>query len=153
MSVGARDRLASLCVGVGAALGATLLLASPAGSSADTVVLGKKGLLPYGRGWGQAHPRLIFNGGVPNGKAWNLRWTGWGSPVAHAHGLTWIYRPGGGYFGKPAEIELRAFRIGRCSPAGPWAYTRLGAREAVRPGGPLSRWFPWGGWTSICVGR
>ena len=131
---------------------AALVLASSAlGSSSSVVVLGKRHVPANGQGWGTAHPRLIYNGGDPNGRAWQLQWTGWGSPVARAHGLTWIFRPHGGYFAKPGAIELRASVIGRCTSNGPRAYTRLEAREAVRPGGPLSRWFVWGGWKSTCT--
>ena len=130
-----------------------VLLPGAAGASAANhgePVLGKKNLLRYGIGWGTAHPRLIFNGGDPSGRAWNLRWSGWGSGVALARGLTWINSPQGGYFNQPGAIELRAYRPGRCSPNGLPAYTRLQVRSALRPGGPLSRWFAWGGWQSIC---
>ena len=116
------------------------------------VVLGKSHLLRGGVGWGTALPDVIFNGGDPNGRAWNLRWSHWGAATASARGLTWIFRPNGGYFAKPAVIELRAGAIGRCSKGGPLAYTHLEAREAVRPGGPLGKWFDWGGWPSICRG-
>jgi len=131
---------------------ALLVASSALGSSSASVVLGREHLLQGGQGWGTAHPSLIFNGGDPSGRAWDLRWSGWGSPVAEAHGLTWIFRPDGGYFGKPGAIELRASVIGRCTPSGPRAYTRLEARVAARPGGPLGKWFVWGGWKSTCVG-
>jgi hypothetical protein len=114
------------------------------------IVLGKKHLLRYGTGWGTAHPHVIFNGGVPNGKAWDLRWRGWGTASARARGLTWLYKPKGGYYGTPGAIELRAYRIGRCTSRGPLAYTRLQVREAIKPGGPLGRWQPWGDWHDIC---
>jgi hypothetical protein len=116
------------------------------------VVLGKHHLLRYGFGWGTQHPRSIFNGGDPGGKAWRLTWRNWGAASAYARGRAWIPRPGGNYYGKPGVIELRASHIGRCTRHGPGAYTFLQAREAVRPGGPLSRWFAWGGWASICKG-
>ena len=135
-------------------LAVTLLsTAAPAGAiGGATIVLGKMHLLPHGTGWGTADPSAIFNGGDPSGQAWNLRWSGWGSAVAQAHGLTSIFRPQGGYYAKPGAIELRASEIGHCSPDGPPAYTHLEARVAVRPGGPLSRWFVWGGWRSTCIG-
>jgi hypothetical protein len=136
-------------VGVGVFL--MLVVAGSALGSSSQIVLGKANLLPNGRGWGTAHPRLIDNGGDPNGKAWDLQWTGWGSPVAQAHGLTWIFRPNGGYFGEPGAIQLRASKIGRCTSNGPRAYTQLEAREALRPGGRLSKWFVWGGWKSTCA--
>jgi hypothetical protein len=127
-----------------------LALAAWDPSGASPVVLGKKGLLLHGVGWGTAQPRVIFNGGDPNGRAWGLRWTGWGGRDAHARGRTWLFMPDGGYYSKSGVIELRASRIGRCTPHGPRAYTRLQAREAVRPGGPLGHWFVWGGWKSLC---
>ena len=114
------------------------------------VVLGKHHLLRGGVGWGTAHPARIFNGGDPSGTAWNLRWRHWGGPQADAAGLTWIFRPQGGYYAKPAAIELQAYRLGHCAVGGPLAYTRLRARVASRPGGPLGRWFAWGGWKTIC---
>lgn len=123
------------------------------GSAADhgPVALGVTGLFPRGSvGWGTAHPRYIFNGGDPNGTAWKLRWTGWGTPVARAEGLTWIFKPTGGYFRKPGNIELRASRIGRCTAKGPRSYTRLLARESLRPGGPFSHWFAWNGLATLC---
>jgi hypothetical protein len=134
-----------------AALLAGLLAVGAAQAAPGRVVLGKKNLLPYSQGWGTARPSVVFNGGVPSGKAWNLVWDGWGSRAATARGLTWIYRPGGGYYAKPAAIELRASRIGRCTADGPRAYTHLEARVAGRPGGPLGHWFVWGGWRSTCT--
>ena len=140
------------------AIAVTVVLATPPATHATLtadkpqVVLGKKHLLRYGVGWGTARPPVIFNGGVPNGKAWKLRWTGWRTTAALAHGLTWIYRPQGGYYARPGAIELRAYRIGRCTARGPLAYTRLQVREAAKPGGPLGRWEPWGGWHDICHG-
>jgi hypothetical protein len=114
------------------------------------VVLGSRTLYRYGSGWGMPHPRLIFNGGVPSGKAWSIRWRHWGSGVAVGRGLTWIYRPNGGYFGKPAPIELRAYGIGRCSDSGGRAYLHLDARVPSRPGEPLGHSFSWAGLRTLC---
>jgi hypothetical protein len=134
-----------------AVVGCIVLLAFVASSNAGTVVvLGKKRLLADGVGWGTPHPRVIFNGGDPSGKAFDLHWSDWGSTAAHATGLTWVNRPKGGYYAKPAEIQLQAYRLGKCASSGPTAYTRLRAREATKPGGALSQWFAWGGWTTIC---
>jgi hypothetical protein len=118
----------------------------------NNVVLGKKNLLRDGWGWGTTHPHSIFNGGDPGGEACHLTWRNWSGASAYARGLAWIFRPGGNYYGKPGVIELRASRIGRCTRRGPHAYTFLQVREPVRPGGPLGRWFAWGGWKSICKG-
>jgi len=114
------------------------------------VVLGKKHVVQYGIGWGTAHPRVIFNGGDPSGGARHLKWRSWGAPIAYARGIATIQHPGGNFYPKPGVIELRASHIGRCTPHGPRAYTHLDAREAVRPGGPLSGWGAWSSWKSIC---
>ena len=129
---------------------ALAIVGTPAGAK-TTVVLGKKHLLMEGIGWGTAHPRSIFNGGDPSGRAWHLTWRNWGAATAYARGLAPIPRPDGNYYG-PGVIEFRASRIGRCTRKGPRAYTFLQAREAVRPGGRLTHWFAWGGWKSICEG-
>ena len=114
------------------------------------VVLGKAHLFPRGTGWGTARPRVIFNGGLRTGRAWSLRWTDWGAATSHARGLTWLYRPDGGYYRTPGVVVLRASRPGRCAANGPRAYRYLEARTAVRPGGRLGPWFAWGGWGHIC---
>jgi hypothetical protein len=114
------------------------------------IVLGSEQFAPDGIGWGTAHPRVIYNGGVPNGKVWKLSWSRWGRRVTAGRGLTWIYRPHGGYFGQPGAIELRAYGIGQCSAGGRRAYRHLRAREAVRPGGPFGRWFTWAGQRTLC---
>ena len=120
-----------------------------AGSPAP--VLGKwKVTGTYAVGWGAAHPSLIYNGGDPSGKAWNLHWADWGAAATTAYGLTWGFRPNGGYFTKPVAIEMRAYRLGQCTPGGPPAYTRLSVRVATRPGGPLGHWYAWGGWHTTC---
>jgi hypothetical protein len=129
-----------------------LAVAVPAASGGGQVVLGRSNIVPAGVGWGTAHPRLLFNGGDPNGRAFRLRWRDWGKRVARAKGLTWIFTHHGGYYSKPGAIELRAYHIGHCTRGGPRAYTQLEAREAVRPGGRLGHWFHWGGWKSICKG-
>jgi hypothetical protein len=128
-----------------------ILEIAAAGAATREPVLGKPHLTGrYGTGWGTAHPETIFNGGVPSGEAWNLRWSNWGARSTTARGLTWLYRPQGGYYDKPRVIELRAYRLGRCATGGRPAYTRLAARVAIRPVGALGRWFAWGGWRTIC---
>jgi hypothetical protein len=139
-----------LRAGVAVTVLAFALSASNAQGEGREPVLGNANLAPSATGWGTAHPALIFNGGVPSGRAWNLRWSSWGNGAATARGLTWLYRPNGGYYGKPGLIELRAYRLGQCVAGGPPAYTRLVARSATRPGGPLGRWHAWGGWHSTC---
>ena len=140
-------RLRALTVGI---VFAVALPASNAEGEGTEPVLGKGNLAPYAIGWRTAHPAVLSNGGVPSGRAWNLRWSNWGGGSATARGLTWLYRPSGGYYSKPGAIELRAYRLGQCVAGGPPAYTRLVVRVAIRPGGPLGRWYAWGGWRSTC---
>lgn len=128
---------------VGSAVGAP--------ASAPRVVLGAKAFAPMGRGFGNAHPRAIFNGGDPSGLVQNITWHRWGSAVTVGWGKTSIFKPHGGYYPQLVRAELRASKLGRCRPNGPRAYTRLEAREPSRPGGPLGKWFLWSGRRSICV--
>jgi hypothetical protein len=105
----------------------------------------------FGRGWGKAKPRTIFNGGAPSGLVVGIRWTGWGEAVARGRGRIAIYKPGGGYFPKRVRIQLRASGRGTCpGTAGQLAYTELEARVPSRPGGGLGDWFSWSGTDDIC---
>ena len=124
------------------AVAACLCLVSPAAAAA-TPVLGKKGLMPYGKGWGTAHPRTIFNGGAPSGSVSNIRWRHWGAATATGSGRAPQYRPSGGYYAKRVRVQLRATRLGRCPGGHRRAYTRLIVREQTRPGGPFGDWFAW----------
>lgn len=120
-------------------------------SAAARVELGEAGQYgSFGEGWGEVAPSRIYNGGVPSGLATNIRWRNWGAPVATGAGLTSIYRPEGGYYPGRHRIELRALRRSSCDGV-IRAYTRLLARVPSRPGGPLGRWFLWGGDRSICT--
>jgi hypothetical protein len=119
------------------------LVAARGGSG--EIVLGAKHFVPFGIGWGTARPHVIFNGGDPSGRVWNIRWSNWGGAVAVGRGLNWIFRPQGGYYAEPTVIELRAYGVGQCSISGPAAYLHLVAREPSRPGGSLGPWFSWGG--------
>ena len=121
-----------------------------ANAGSREVVLGKRNLTgKYAIGWGTAHPRIIFNGGDPSGKAWNLRWSNWGDGSPTGRGLTWVARPNGGYYDQPGAIEMRAYRLGQCVAGGNPAYTRLAVRVA-RPGGAFGHWYAWGGWRTLC---
>jgi hypothetical protein len=59
-----------------------------------------------------------------------------------------ISATGGGYYRKPAQIELRATGLGRCGRQA--AYTKLEARLPKHPGGKLGKWFSWAGVKTIC---
>jgi hypothetical protein len=123
-------------------LAACLGTVSAAGA-ASPPVLGKKGLMPYGTGWGSAHPREIFNGGAPSGGVRHIHWRHWGAATATGSGRAPTYRPGGGYYAKLVRVQLRATRLGRCPGGHRRAYTRLIVREQTRPGGSFGDWFAW----------
>jgi hypothetical protein len=123
--------------------------------AAGTVVLGSKRYAPRGEGFGTVAPTRVYNGGVPSGDVTGIVWKDWGAPVATGNGLTWIYKPDGGYYPEQGAIELRAQSIGRCrnkkgKPSKQLAYRRLFARLAKYPGGPLGEWFRWSGSRTIC---
>jgi hypothetical protein len=125
-------------------------------TSATVIVLGSKhayGGPGFGGnwlpGWGTPHPRLIYNGGDPTGRAWHIHWRHWGDPVAHGLGLNWGMRPNGGWIRKPVQLELRAVSIKTCGHSR--AYTRLWVRAAIRPHGRFSGWVLWGGRHNLCL--
>lgn len=59
-----------------------------------------------------------------------------------------IFKLSGGYYRKPARIELRATGLGKCGRQA--AYTKLEARLPKHPGGKLGKWFSWSGAKTIC---
>jgi hypothetical protein len=117
--------------------------ADPARPSGPPPVLGKKGMVLNGKGWGTARPRVIFNGGSPGGLAERIRWRDWGVPIASGTGRIAAYRPEGGYYPEQVKVELRATRLGTCPGSRRRAYTRLLARSQTRPHGPMGDWHPW----------
>jgi hypothetical protein len=115
-----------------------------------TVVLGSKtSFLPNGKGWGTPHPVALDNGGDPSGKAWSLRWTGWGRNMTSATGFTY-YIPVAASGYRKGRLEFRATRLGRCSASGPRAYTRLQVRVAPLHGGMFGAWSLWNGRPNLC---
>jgi hypothetical protein len=134
-----------------ALLGVPVHSAIASTASPRAPVLGAKNFVPSGSGWGQAHPRMIHNGGAPSGMVRHIRWSHWGANRAIGRGKIPLYRPGGGYYRKMGRIVLRAQRLGHCRGQGRRAYTRLYVRSARRPGGPVSkRWHPWSSGGDIC---
>ena len=115
-------------------------------------VLGSARFWPghYDKGFGQAHPKTIFNGGDPSGLVTHIRWQHWGAKRAIGWGKTSIFKPHGGYYPQPVRAELRVSRLGRCTKHGPSAYRHLEAREPAKPGGKLGKWFSWSGAKTIC---
>ena len=98
----------------------------------------------FAAGWGEVAPAVISNGGAAaSGTISSIHWTSWGGPVATGRGLNPTYTPHGGYYRKPVVIELHASNVRRCTPGGRLVYTRFTAREQVRPGGPMGKWFAW----------
>ncbi len=106
----------------------------------------------YAVGWGQAAPPTLSNGGASaNGTISDITWSSWGGAVAQGQGLNPIYKPGGGYYPKPAVIRLRVSSIRRCTPRSPLSYTTLMTREQTVPGGRLGPWPTVG--ANLCKGE
>lgn len=126
---------------------AAVVVAS-AGAATNPVLGAKAFAAPDGEGFGTAEPSTIFNGGDPSGQVTKIHWTGWGNPTAIGYGLNPIFKPHGGYYRKPAQIELRATDLGMCGSQS--AYTKLEARVPKHPGGKLGKWFSWAGAKTIC---
>ena len=120
-------------------------------SASRHVVLGNKRFAPRGAGFGKARPKRIYNGGVPSGEVRHIHWKSWAGRSARGRGLTWIYKPNGGYYSKPGRIKLHAFGVGRCTKHGPLAYRHLRVRVVKRPGGHYGRWLNWSGTRNICT--
>jgi hypothetical protein len=127
---------------------AALIVVESPGAAPSPVLGAKAFAAPYGEGFGTAEPATIFNGGDPSGEVSKIRWSGWGNPTALGFGLNPIFKPGGGYYRKPARIELRATGLGKCGARR--AYTKLEARVPKHPGGKLGKWFDWAGAKTIC---
>jgi hypothetical protein len=115
-------------------------------------VLGSKHFWPgdNDRGFGRTHPRRIDNGGDLSGLIHHIAWTHWGAKRAHAHGKTYIFKPGGGYYRRAVRAELRAGNLGHCTAHSHLAYRHLEVREPRRPRGALGPWFAWSGRDSLC---
>ena len=126
------------------ALGGLFVLTAPLASAAPRTVLGQKNLFPGGIGWGTARPKMIFNGGDPSGMVSKIRWSNWGSKTAFGRGQGAAFKPGGGYYAKPIQVQLKASKIGHTKNGR--AYKHLTARFQKRPGGP---WTKWSGWLSL----
>ncbi|HEY2052953.1 MAG TPA: hypothetical protein VGH14_03355 [Solirubrobacterales bacterium] len=124
------------------------IAAASAGAAANPVLGARSFAAPYGKGFGTAEPSEIFNGGDPSGSISDIKWSGWGNPSAIGYGLNPIFKPHGGYYRKPARIELRATNLGKCGKRA--AYTKLEVRVPKKPGGKLGKWFSWSGAKTIC---
>ncbi len=110
-------------------------------SHARIVLLGSKARGGYAVGWGEAAPPTISLGGASaSGTISAVHWNSWGGSVASGRGLNPIFAPQGGYYRRPAIVELRASRPRRCGPNGSFVYTRLISREQSKRGGPIGKW-------------
>jgi hypothetical protein len=114
------------------------------------VALGAKSFAPGGDGFGTVQPSDIFNGGDPSGHISQIHWTGWGSNTAFGTGMSSIFKPSGGYYPQPVQIQLRADQLAGCAPGAPPVYRHLSVREPSVPGGPLGPWMGWSGPGNIC---
>src|SRR6185312_6638391 len=104
----ARRRALSATLLVLIAVALSAIAVDSAGAAVNPVLGAKAFAAPYGNGFGSAEPKEIFNGGDPSGSVRNIHWSGWGNPTAIGYGLNPIFKPHGGYYRKPARIELRA---------------------------------------------
>jgi hypothetical protein len=130
-------------------VGLLLALAASASAAANPTLGAKAFAAPYGKGFGTAEPKEIFNGGDPSGSVREIEWSGWGNPSAIGYGLNPIFKPHGGYYRKPARVELRATGLGKCGKRA--AYTKLEIRVPKKPGGKLGGWMSWAGAKTICT--
>jgi len=129
--------------------GGGLLACDAAGGATDVVIGSAEFAKPDGEGWGTSMPPKLYNGGDPSGLVNEIRWTTWGGSTAIGYGLNSIFKPGGGYYSRPVIVELRAQKLGKCTPSGPRAYTQLYVRGPARPEGPIGGWHSWSA-TSLC---
>lgn len=131
------------------ALTLALAAAAIAGTGTSVVLGSRTSFQPGGKGWGTAQPFAVDDGGDPSGKAWGLRWVGWGRGTASAAGFTYL-APTSSRGWRKGRLQLRASRIERCAAAGPRAYTRLQVRVAELHGGAFSAWRLWNGRPNLC---
>ena len=131
-----------------AALAASALLASRTVGASITTLGSASFAAPHGEGWGTAHPAKIYNGGDPSGLVKEIQWTSWGGRTATGYGLGWIFKPGGGYYGRPVLVELRAQGLGHCGSQP--AYTQLAVRAPEKPEASLGAWQLWSDAKTLC---
>jgi hypothetical protein len=124
-------------------------VASASAGAGSSIALGSNAFAkPDGEGWGAARPARIYNGGDPSGRVTEIQWTSWGGGVAIGYGLGSIFKPGGGYYGRPVLVELRAQRLGRCGSQR--AYTQLAIRSPPKPEASVGSWHLWSDAKSLC---
>ena len=141
---------AIVLVAAGALVETTASAAPENNRGKNSVVLGSKKYAPYGKGFGKAKPRVVFNGGAASGLVKRIAWRNWGARRSIGRGRGYQYRPGGGYYSRTVGVRFRAYDIGHCRGSGKRAYTRLQARFQRKPGGKFGDWFDWSGSGTIC---
>jgi len=124
-------------------------MATSAVQAATQPVLGSPEYLPGGTGFGEATPRVIFNGGSPGGLLNRISWTGWGKPTAVGTGYVAVNRPQGNYY-PLVRASLMVSVLGTCPGRSERAYKVLKLRVPQWPGGPLGSWLKWSGTRTIC---
>lgn len=128
---------------------------SPCVASPEPIFLGTRSgfdLGPYATGWGEVAPPSLSNGGASaSGTISSISWSSWGGPVATGQGLNPIFRPQGGYYSKPAVIQIQLSNVMRCTQGAVLSYTTLRTREQSVPGGPLGPWYTAD--TNLCQGE
>ena len=128
-----------------------VILTLGAGEESQVTLGSSKFFAPLSRGFGTVRPKEIFNGGDPSGLVTNINWVSWGGAQATGHGLSAIFKPGGGYYGTPVRIDLIARDEGTCPGVSHPADRQLFAREPSRPRGKPGKWFLWAGANDLCA--
>jgi len=80
-----------------------------------------------------------------------IQWRNWGQSSVIGDGLTSLPSVKTKTY-VLMRAQLRASRIGHCSPGGARAYTLLQVRTAPRHGGNFSGWELWNLRTNLCHG-
>src|ERR1035437_9857988 len=149
----ARLALVAVVFAAGVSVAAASLAAS--GSTASTVVLGSAAFAGQGgEGWGTSRATRVFNGGGtradPIGLVKQIEWASGGGSTAIGYGLTFIFKPHGGYYSEPVLVVLRASGLGKCTAKGPRAHAHPSVHNPERPEGSLRPWSSWSGTKSLC---
>lgn len=86
----------------------------PAAEANDTPILAGPWSLGQ-KGYGQAKPKTIFNGGDPSGLVNRIRWSSWGGPHAVGFGIgLWVGPHTITLHGKRQPAKIVLFKLGTC---------------------------------------
>jgi hypothetical protein len=98
---------------------------------------------PNQRGYGEARPSVIFNGGDPTGFVGGIRWSHWGAKRATGWGYGLFVWPGLAVAeGQRAKARVVAYHLGTCGGvrsynAVQWFFPRYGQRFHPGEGGSI----------------